>query len=125
MNLLLDTHTLLWWLDDAALLSIGAREAISDAQNPTFVSAVSVWEIVIKRALGKLVVPPELEDVLAREPFRRLDVTAAHAFEVGRLPKHHGDPFDRMLVAQCRSEGLTLVTRDAVLARYDVPILRA
>jgi PIN domain nuclease of toxin-antitoxin system len=84
-----------------------------------------VWEISIKQAAGKLKAPPELLDELARIGFARLPITWEHAFEAGTLPRHHGDPFDRMLVAQARVEDLTLVTRDLVFARYGVPVLPA
>ncbi len=125
MNLLLDTHVLLWWLDDNPTLAAPAREAMADGRNPVFVSAATIWEITIKRALGKLDLPDEFRGILAKEPFRRLDVTADHAFQVGDLPLHHRDPFDRMLVAQCQVEGLTLVTRDPRMKRYDIPVLDA
>ncbi len=125
MNLLLDTHVLLWWLDDDPAMASEAREAIADGGNLVFVSAATVWEIVIKKALGKLDVPDEFQDVLARQPFRLLDITADHAFQIGSLPMLHRDPFDRMLVAQCQVEGLRLVTRDPDIKLYEVPVLEA
>lgn len=125
MNLLLDTHILLWWLDDSPELSASSREAISRGDNPVFVSAATVWEIVIKRALGKLDLPDEFQEILEQQPFRHLEITFAHAFRVGSLPMLHRDPFDRILVAQCQIEGLTLVTQDLDIKRYDVPILKA
>jgi len=125
VNLLLDTHALLWWLSDSEELGNKAREAIADPGQLVFVSAVSVWEITIKKALGKLDVPTELPEVLAGEPFLHLDMTVEHAFKVGELPMHHRDPFDRLLIAQCLVDGLTLVTHDADISRYDVPILHA
>ncbi len=123
MNLLLDTHVLLWWLDDALDLKPAARKAIADPEGLVYVSAVSVWEIVIKKALGKLEVPDDLPTVLEAEPFQHLDMTNAHAFKVSELPMHHRDPFDRLLVAQCLVDGLTLVTQNADIVRYDVPTL--
>ncbi len=123
MNLLLDTHVLLWWLADADALEPHAREAIRNPEQLVYVSAVTVWEIVIKRALGKLVAPDELSDVVESEPFQHLDMTREHAFKVAELPLHHRDPFDRLLIAQCLVDGLTLVTHDADIARYDVPTL--
>ena len=125
MNLLLDTHVLLWWLDDSHELSPSAREAITSGDNPVFVSAATIWEIVIKRALGKLDVPDELQEVLEQQPFRYLEINSTHAFQVGNLPMFHRDPFDRLLVAQCQIEGLTIVTRDPDIKRYDVPIIQA
>lgn len=125
MNLLLDTHVVLWWLGDMDDLASEAREAISDRTNVVHVSAVTAWEIVTKRRLGKLVIADEWEEVLAREPFSRLPITWRHAVQVGQLPDIHRDPFDRLLVAQASVENLTLVTRDDQLARYGVPIVKA
>jgi PIN domain nuclease of toxin-antitoxin system len=125
MNLLLDTQVLLWWLSDDDQLGSSARQAIEAPDNLCAVSAASIWEIAIKAALGKLDVPAGLEEILGREGFATLDVSTDHAWEVGRLPRLHRDPFDRMLVAQCRIEGLTLVTHDASLGGYAIPILHA
>jgi PIN domain nuclease of toxin-antitoxin system len=125
LNLLLDTQVLLWWLDDNPSLGQPAREAIADPEHLVFVSAVSIWEIVIKKSLGKLHVPDELPQVLEEQPFHHLDMTLEHAFKVGELPRHHRDPFDRLLIAQSLVDGLTLVTRDSDIRKYDVPILQA
>ena len=125
MTLLLDTHALLWWLDDSPELSPAARDAIAAADVPVFVSAVSIWEVVIKESLGKLIVPPEFRETVEREPFHHLPVSADHAWAVEQLPPLHRDPFDRMLVAQCAVEGLTLVSRDATLTRYGIQVLGA
>ena len=96
MNLLLDTHVLLWWLGDDPQLGHATREVIAEPNNLVFMSAVSVWEIVIKKSVGKLDVPDELQEVLDRQPVQHLDRTAEHAFKVGELPLHHRDPFDRL-----------------------------
>lgn len=120
MRLLLDTHVLLWWLADAPELEARARAAIADAANLVYVSAVSVWEIEIKRALGKLRVPADWAKSLNEGAFRRLPVTWEHALRVARLPPIHRDPFDRLLVAQAHVERLTLVTGDATVRRYGV-----
>jgi len=125
MNLLLDTHVVLWWLADDPSLAPAARQAIGQGRNLVYISAASVWEIVIKQALGKLAVPAEFRDILGREPFLHLDITADHAFAVAKLPEHHRDPFDRMLVAQCLVEGLALVTRDTDIKRYGIDIIEA
>jgi len=125
MKLVIDTHVLLWWLDDPALLSAAARQAISDPTNEVLVSAAVVWEIAIKSGLGKLSIPTDLETVIVQSGFMHLPVTAAHALAVTRLPPIHRDPFDRMLVAQALAEGAQLVTRDAHLARYAVACLEA
>lgn len=121
MTYLLDTHVLLWWLDDPALLSDAARRAISDGKNTIYVSAAVAWEIAIKQALGKLQTPDNLEEVMAANRFLPLPVTVAHALSVRKLPLHHRDPFDRMLVAQALQEGFTLISRDPHVARYGVP----
>ena len=123
MNLLLDTHTLLWWLDDNPALGESARLAIGDPDNLVFVSSVNIWEIVIKKAIGKLSIPDDFKDVLAEQPFHYLDMTADHAFKVGELHLHHRDPFDRLLIAQCLVDGLTLVTGDSDIKKYDVAVL--
>ena len=123
MRLLLDTHVLLWWLDDDPRLSKEARAAIANEENVVYISAVSAWEIVIKRGLGKLDMPDTWAETVAREPFRRLPVTWDHALNVADLPAIHRDPFDRMLVVQAQTEDLTLVTTDPVLARYAIRVV--
>ena len=123
MNLLLDTHVLLWWLDDHPTLSEKARTIIADPQNIVLISAAVIWEIRIKQALGKLEIPTDFRDTLDRQPFEMLDITADHAHAVGDLPAHHRDPFDRMLVAQTKVERLTLVSRDVHLKRYRIPLI--
>lgn len=123
MKLLLDTHALLWWLGDDPALATRARDCIAEPVNLVYVSAVTAWEIVVKKSLGKLSIPDEWETVVREEAFRRLDVTWKHASEVGRLPDIHRDPFDRLLVAQAVAEGLTLVTHDRQMARYGIPLL--
>ncbi len=125
MNLLLDTHVVLWWLDDPALLSSKARTAIAEGSNPTFVSAAAAWEIAIKKARGKLEAPDNLEEVLEQERFQPLPITLHHALAVGSLPPLHEDPFDRIQVAQAKVEGLTLVTRDSFQKKYGVPFIEA
>jgi PIN domain nuclease of toxin-antitoxin system len=121
MTLLLDTHVLLWWLDDPGRLSRAARKAIQDGANPVYVSAAVAWEIAIKKALGKLDAPDNLEDVLEANRFRPLPIPIPHALAVRSLPDHHRDPFDRILIAQALHEGFRLVNRDAEIARYPVP----
>lgn len=125
MNLLLDTHALLWTLSDSDKLKPKTREAIRDRFNLVFVSPVSLWEIDIKRRLGKLEAPTEFSDILIQMNFMELPVSIDHAEALAQLPDHHKDPFDRMLIAQAVSEGLTLVTRDQTIPKYDVHILAA
>ncbi len=126
MNLLLDTHVLLWAVDNDPSLSQAARAAIMDGQNIVFVSAATAWEITIKKALGKLKVPSgDYLQELKRHRFTPLDITTEHALAVEGLPPHHADPFDRMLVAQAQVEKLVLVTRDARIKAYSVLIIEA
>lgn len=126
MNLLLDTHVVLWAIDDDPTLSPAAREAIMDGHNVVFVSAATAWEIAIKKAIGKLRTPSgDYLEELQRHRFTPLDITTEHALAVENLPPHHADPFDRMLVAQAQFEKLTLVTRDSRIKTYAVPIIEA
>ena len=124
MRLLLDTNALLWWLADEGLTA-GAREAIADPVNLVTVSAVSAWEISIKKALGKLAAPDDLEQQVVSGGFEPLPITIAHSIAAGQLPCHHEDPFDRMLIAQAFAEGLTVVTRDKRFGDYGVALLPA
>ena len=125
MNLLLDTHVLLWWLDANPTLSEKAASAIADGSNLVFVSAAVIWEIRIKQALGKLEIPSNFRKVLDEQPFEMLPITAEHAHAVGDLPSHHRDPFDRMLIAQATVERLIMVTRDTIIKEYKIPIIKA
>lgn len=125
MQLLLDTHALLWWLADMPELGSKARQHVAQPDNRVWVSAASVWEIEIKRALGKLHAPDDLKTAIDACAFEPLPITFDHAIEAARLPPHHHDPFDRMLIAQAAQEQLVIVTRDSVFASYDVAILAA
>lgn len=123
--LLLDTHILLWLLDDDVRLGAQVRAAMDQAAPQVFVSVASAWEMSIKSALGKLRIPANLEATLAATGVQLLSITLAHALAAGALPPHHRDPFDRMLVAQAQMGGLTLVTHDARMRPYSVPVLWA
>jgi PIN domain nuclease of toxin-antitoxin system len=125
MRLLLDTHVLLWCLTDDPTLSSSLRDVITDSTNDVLVSAASAWEISIKKALGKLEAPDDLSNAIAACRFKTLPITVTHAMHAGELPKHHNDPFDRMLIAQSILEDLKLVTRDARIFAYEVSILPA
>lgn len=125
MILSLDTHVLLWWLADDARLSPTARAAISDGKNHVFVSAAAAWEMVIKSTLGKLDIPSNFEAALTANRFEPLPITIPHSLAVANLPHHHNDPFDRLLIAQAKVEGLTLVTGDEQIKKYDVAIMEA
>jgi len=125
MNLLLDTHVLLWWLDANPTLSEKATSMIADGNNLVFVSAVVIWEIRIKQSLGKLEIPSNFRKVLDEQSFEMLPITAEHAHAVGDLPSYHRDPFDRMLVAQATVERLKMVPRDTIIKEYKIPIIKA
>ena len=121
--LLLDTHVLLWWLGNDPALTPVARAAIAAPGTLVFVSAASAWEMSIKGAQGKLVVPDDLEAQLTRHRFRPLPITVVHGLAAGVLPQHHRDPFDRMLIAQAQLERLTVVTHDPQFQPYGIPFL--
>lgn len=125
MRLLLDTHVVLWWLSNDRSLRPAARSAIAAVDSEVYVSAASAWEISIKRALGKLDAPMGLDAALEPHRFEPLSITVAHAEAAGALPRHHDDPFDRMLVAQAQAEELVVVTRDPRFALYGVGTLAA
>ncbi len=120
MKLLLDTHILLWWLEDSPSLSKKIAQIIADRKNLVFVSAATAWEISIKQALGKIEAPDDLEAALLANGILALPIAISHALLAGQLPPHHNDPFDRLLVAQAKIEELVLVTRDQKQILYDV-----
>jgi PIN domain nuclease of toxin-antitoxin system len=125
MKVLLDTHVLLWWLEDPALLSKQVRTSIAAGDNAVYVSAAVVWELTIKKALGRLVLPNDLQAVIAANNFSALSISVAHALAVEALPNHHKDPFDRLLIAQALSDGLVLATRDSNIMKYGAPVMVA
>lgn len=121
MNLLIDTHVLLWWEWQSHDLSVVARQALSDRRNRFAVSAATIWEVSIKRRTGRLEFEGDLVAACFANAFELLPITAAHAELAGSLPLHHTDPFDRMLIAQAKAEALTLLTQDRKMAMYGVP----
>ena len=123
MRILLDSHALLWWMDDPSKLSPKAHAEIANPANAVFASAVSVWELGLKVSKGKLRLPLGFHEMLGEHGIQSLPFNASHAVESIALPEIHGDPFDRALIAQCRLEGLTLATRDRVLGDYGIPLL--
>ena len=126
MNLLLDTHTFLWWITDDRQMSARALELIGDNQNSLYWSAASSWEVAIKYALGKLPLPdaPEvfLSMELSKNRIESLPIIDTHAYRAGQLPRHHRDPFDRMLVAQAQVEKLKLISDDPQISLYNVEV---
>jgi PIN domain nuclease of toxin-antitoxin system len=125
VTLLLDTHVLLWWLFRLPQLGRRAATAIRDPASEVYVSALSAGEIEIKRAIGKMDGPEDLNVQMERHGFTELPFSVRHGLAMRDLPLHHRDPFDRMLLAQARVEGLTLVTADRAMSAYGVPILCA
>lgn len=125
MKLLLDTHTLLWAVSKEEFLNEQARQEIASEINVVFVSIASLWEIRIKESLGKIILPPDFYQGIGPSGFEILPITLAHLETLGRLPSHHRDPFDRMLIAQAQCEQLLLVSRDEEIRKYDVSLLQA
>ncbi|MFE2743392.1 type II toxin-antitoxin system VapC family toxin [Streptomyces scopuliridis] len=124
MRVLRDTHVILWWLDDSPELSSEIKELL-DTEPAVYVSAVSPWEIAIKQSLGKLDGPEDLAERVRDSQFSGLPITAGHGVRAGRPPTHHRDPFDRILIAQAQTEGMTMVTRDKWISQYDVRTMPA
>ncbi len=124
MKYLLDTHTFLWWNLGDAQLSEKAQEIIADGGNEIYLSAVSAWEISIKMAKGRLILPEEpmqyISNRMNLHRFQALPIEISHATKVYELPNHHADPFDRLLIAQSMLESLPLITKDDLIVLYDV-----
>jgi PIN domain nuclease of toxin-antitoxin system len=125
MRLLLDTHVFLWWLHDSRQISAAAKDAIPDANNIVYVSAVSVFEVRFKQALRKITIAKNWSEKLCEQDFEHLSFSVDHANATHDLPFIHRDPFDRMLIAQAKTEGMTLVTRDGEVVKYPVATLPA
>lgn len=125
MRYLLDTHALLWWLDDDSRMGQATRSAISDPANTIFVSVVSLWELTVKARIGKLKV--DVDAVMAapaQEGFTLLTVMIDHLATLRALPSHHGDPFDHLLIAQALAEDAMFISSDRVIGRYPVRLMR-
>lgn len=127
MRLLIDTHAFLWFAVDDPQISNHARDCMADPGNEIFLSAASYWEMCLKISTGKLKLTPDWQDwlprLVRRIDLRWLQILPAHCEASAALPRHHGDPFDRMLVAQARHEGLTIITVDGIISDYGVPVL--
>jgi len=121
---LLDTQVFLWWLSDDSRLGKVARNIIADPDKTIYVSAASAWEIAIKKALGKLKAPAELAEILEEEGFLELPILFRHAEYLEKLPWHHKDPFDRILIAQALAENLILITADRKFELYGISLVR-
>jgi PIN domain nuclease of toxin-antitoxin system len=119
MRLLLDTNAFLWWRDGSSRLPDSVRNEIGDPANPILVSIASLWEIAVKRSLGKLRFLEDFEAVMVEEKFELLTVNYAHLRLLGDLSHHHRDPFDRIIIAQSFAEDLPVVTNDGIFAAYN------
>ena len=127
MKYLLDTHAFLWWNMEDAQLSALAREILTDGSNEIFLSAASAWEIVIKAARGRLILPEDptryVSSRLSLHGFQSLPIQIHHAVQVYKLPVHHADPFDRLLIAQSQVESMPLLSIDEEIRKYDVEVV--
>ncbi len=123
MRVLLDTHIFLWWNSDPGMISCPLREAIAEPGNQIYVSAASVWEIAIKRAIGKLAFAQRIVQSILAHRFELLAISGDHAEYAAELPPHHGDPFDRMIIAQAHLERMLLGTQDTKIRPYGVGTL--
>lgn len=121
-KLLLDTHIFIWWLTEDPSLGDAVKQCIMDISNQVYVSAATTWEISIKQGLGKITAPEDMDKIVDMERFLKLPISLYHGQIAGRLPMIHKDPFDRMLIAQARAEGLILVTRDIHIKKYPVQV---
>ncbi len=127
MNALLDTHTFLWWFTDDRRLPPAVRDMLSDGRNSIFLSVASGWEMAIKMHIGRLRLPTPLEEFIAEQmavnAFQALPIQMSHALHVYSLPRHHNDPFDRLLIAQSQLEGLPILTSDPAFDEYEVEVI--
>jgi PIN domain nuclease of toxin-antitoxin system len=125
MNYLLDTHVLLWAINEPAKLSVSIKEKIQDTKNGCYVSIVSLWEIAIKISIKKLSVEMELIDlfeIIGKSQFEILNLNQSDILQVAKLPFHHNDPFDRVLISQAQANNLTVLTRDKAFSSYSVAV---
>ena len=123
MNLLIDTHILLWWLSDHTHLSKKSIQLIADTRNNLYLSTAALWEMAIKESLGKLELPQYFEFTLVSQGFQDLPVKKAHVRQLSQLPLIHRDPFDRIQIAQAITEGMTLISADTVFKQYPVTVI--
>ena len=122
-RILLDTHVLIWWMSGDEQLGLNAQKHISNTENGIYISAASVWEMSIKQQLGKLTVPDDIESLIEQLVCSALPISLFHGQQAGRLPMHHRNPFDRMLIAQ--NQGLQILTKDEHFPAYGVRLINA
>jgi len=118
VNILLDTHIFIWWNDDPSKINKKARAVIEDQSNTVYISAVVIWEMTVKKMLGKLESPNDPLAIAVEQGFIPLPITGEHALTLKTLEAHHNDPFDRLLVAQAKHESFTLLTHDRTVMKY-------
>ncbi len=123
MRLLLDSHAFLWWAEADPTLGTAARNAIADPANDVLISIAALWELVIKASLGKLALPDDVETMVVSQGFSVLSISFVHLRQFAALPRHHKDPFDRMMIAQALAEGIPIVTTDRRFAAYGVQVV--
>lgn len=127
MKLLLDTHTFIWWDREPDLIPSTTLTLMQQDDSQLIVSIASLWEIQIKTQIGKLTLQAPLSEIITQQQIENgiilLPITLPHILELDNLPQHHKDPFDRLLVAQCRRESATLVSRDTLFKQYDCPLI--
>jgi|SRR5579872_3910373 len=120
MKYLLDTHIILWWLTTPNKIHKKAQKIIKDKSNSVYVSSASLWEMAIKKSIGRLTLPYNLIEIIAVENFKILPVSAEESLGVADLPMHHTDPFDRLMIMQAKLNDLIIITRDSKFAEYPV-----
>jgi PIN domain nuclease of toxin-antitoxin system len=124
-KILIDTHVLLWWLSDNNSLGATAKKIIADSRNQIYVSAATSWEISIKKKKGLLQAPNDIDSIVEDEGFLKLPISLFHGEQAGELEEIHRDPFDRMLIAQSKSEGMEFLTSDGIIRKYNVRLIDA
>lgn len=125
MKALLDSNAFLWFIAEPTRLSRQARDILAEDSTDAFVSVATLWELSIKAGIGKLTLPPDMLDLVARSELTLLAIEPRHALRVSRLPRLHGDPFDRLLIAQAMIEDLVVVTRDRTFPAYGLSVIPA
>ncbi len=125
MSYLIDTHVLLWWMDNSNKLSQKEKDVISKSDNLILISSAVIWEIRIKESLGKLKIPSDFFSTVQKGGFQFLSIDAVHTNYLEKLPLHHRDPFDRILISQAILENLTIITHDAIFKKYEVSLLKS
>ena len=125
MRYLLDTNIFLWALNDDPKLKYNIRKVLEDPKNEVYISVVNGWEISIKNRIGKLPLKTKLEECFKKSDFKVLDISLEHIFQLDKLSRYHNDPFDRILIAQAKVEGLTLITSDQKIWKYKLKLIKA